>query len=96
MKTGVIFLLTTEIPQTGFRKFSGGGLFLRPTASCSAGLYAICLISILVRVFSTLPFKKVFYNFLQLITEILQIFYADYVIVDKRNDVVDKVCSGHL
>ena len=32
VKTGVIFLLTTEIPQTGFRKFSGGGLFLRPAA----------------------------------------------------------------
>ena len=32
MKTGVIFLLTTEIPQTGFRKFSGGGLSLRPAA----------------------------------------------------------------
>ena len=30
VKTGVIFLLTTEIPQTGFRKFSGGGLLHWP------------------------------------------------------------------
>lgn len=27
VKTGVIFLLTTEIPRTGFRKFLGGGLY---------------------------------------------------------------------
>ena len=45
MKTGVIFLLTTEIPRTDFRKFSGGGLFLRPAVlfiGYSASAFAVC------------------------------------------------------
>jgi hypothetical protein len=33
VKTGVIFLLTTEIPQTAFRKFWGGGLLFTLHAS---------------------------------------------------------------
>ena len=96
MKTGVIFLLTTEIPQTVFRKFLGGELLLWPAVPCSAGLYATCLISIFIRAVPVLPLKKGVYSFLQLITEIFQTFYADYIIVDKRNDVVDKICPGHL
>ena len=52
--------------------------------------------SVFVRVVPVLPLKKGVYSSLQFIAEIFQILYADYVIIDKRNDVVDKVCSGHL
>ena len=38
MKTGVIFRLTTEIPQTGFRKFSGGGLLFTLHATVYIGI----------------------------------------------------------
>ena len=96
VKTGVIFLLTTEIPQTAFENFLDSGLFLRSAAPCSAGLYATCLVSIFIRVVPALSFKKDSYSLLQLIAKILKVFHADYVIADKRNDVVDKVCSGHL
>ena len=74
----------------------GDGLLFRPAVPCSAGLYATYLISIFVRMIPVLPLKKGVYSFLQLITEIFQTFYADYIIVDKRNDVVDKICPGHL
>ena len=78
------------------RSGMGDGLLFRPAVPCSAGLYAACLISIFIRAVPVLPLKKGVYSFLQFITEIFQIFYADYIIVDKRNDVADKVCSVHL
>ena len=69
------------------RSGMGDGLLFRPAVPCSAGLYAACLISIFIRAVPVLPLKKGVYSSLQFIAEIFQILYADYVIIDKRNDV---------